>query len=63
MNNPKEANRNSKRLLLLPNENKETIKSLQKQLPVRKIVQQIYPKVVMPEQAHGFIKAKRHNIF
>ena len=63
MNKPGAANRNPKRLLLLPNENKETIKSQQKREPVKKIVQQVYPKVVMPEQPNGFIKAKRHNIF
>jgi hypothetical protein len=62
MNRPEEANRNSKRLLLSI-EKKQTIKSRQKHVPVKKTVQQVYPKVVMPEQPHGFIKAKRHTIY
>ena len=63
MNKPEEANRTSKRLLLASNEKKQTIKSQQKHVPVKKTIQQVYPKVLMPEQPHGFIKAKRHNIF
>ena len=63
MNKSGEANRNLNRLPFSPGEKKQTIKSQQKHLPVKKIVQQVYPKAVMPEQPHGFIKAKRHNIF
>ena len=49
MNKPEEANRTSKRLLLALNEKKQTIKSQQKHVPVKKTIQQVYPKVVMPE--------------
>jgi len=59
MNKPEETNKNLKRSLLSSSENKQTIKSQQQHLPAKKI----YPKVVMPEQPDGFIKAKRHNIF
>lgn len=62
MNKPGKTDKNFKKLFQ-PVAKKQMTKSDQVHLPVQKNKHMVYPNVVMPEQPHGFIKAKKHNIF